>query len=141
VRSVVNAVVALLVFGSVGYGASGILPLLFGSNDSSKARLDPYNAFMGAPGNDVLSDEDPKLEQQQVISKCTVAGRPAEYGWFTYSSLVDPAAPARGRSVSSKLYIIARVMPDGDSVARGWRGEELKEVLEREWTEDWGCRL
>jgi hypothetical protein len=121
---------------AVGFSVSAFLPML-----PHGGKLDPYNVFMNDPGNSPLSSADPKLLEQHVLAECNVAGKSAKYGWFTYSSFADPSAPAQGRMTSSKLYVIAREMPDGNSVSRAWRGEEYKGALESEWTERWGCKL
>ncbi len=122
---------------ALGFTASALLPLVKGGGD----HLDPYEVFVNAAGNESLSAGDPKLVEQKILAECEVAGKQAKYGWFTYSQFTDPSAPAQGRTTSEKLYVIARAMPDGNSISRAWRGEEYKAALESEWTERWGCKL
>lgn len=125
---------------ALGFSASALLPMLKGGNGGSDP-LDPYAVFINASGNEALSASDPKLVEQHVLAECEVAGKSAKYGWFTYSSLADPSAPAQGRITSPRMFVIARTMPDGNSISRAWRGDEYKGALENEWTERWGCKL
>jgi hypothetical protein len=112
-----------------------------GDDTDTDTPIAPYNAFMSADGNQSLKEEDPHVVQQQILAKCTVAGQPAMYGWFIYNSLVNPEAPAQGRRDAAKLFVIARIKPDGTSREMMWRGAEYKSVTDNTWTSAWGCKL